>query len=49
MHGSVEDEPAVMTTTTTVELDPLEWKVLLAMKEELTDRYSINAWVDRKS
>jgi len=34
--GAKSDEPAVMTTTTTVELEPEEWKVLLAIKEELT-------------
>lgn len=34
--GAKSDEPAVMTTTTTVELDETEWKVLLAIKEELS-------------
>ncbi|MGI9243904.1 MAG: Lrp/AsnC family transcriptional regulator, partial [Verrucomicrobiales bacterium] len=33
--GTMADEPAVMMTTTTVELDELEWRVLLALKEEL--------------
>jgi len=33
--GTKSDEPAVMMTTTTVELDELEWRVLLALKEEL--------------
>ncbi len=33
--GAKSDEPAVMTTTTTVELDADEWEVLLAIKEEL--------------
>ncbi|MDF1860035.1 MAG: Lrp/AsnC family transcriptional regulator [Verrucomicrobiales bacterium] len=34
--GAKSDEPAVMNTTTTVELNDKEWKVLLAIKEELT-------------
>lgn len=34
--GAKSDDPAVMTTTTTVELEPEEWQVLLAIKEELT-------------
>lgn len=34
--GAKSDEPAVMTTTTPVELDADEWEVLLAIKEELT-------------
>lgn len=33
--GSKSDELAQMMTTTTVELDELEWRVLLALKEEL--------------
>ena len=33
--GTKADQPAVMMTTTTVELDDLEWRVLLALKEEL--------------
>lgn len=33
--GAKSDEPAVMTTTKTVELEPKEWEVLLAIKEEL--------------
>ncbi|MEM9018235.1 MAG: Lrp/AsnC family transcriptional regulator [Verrucomicrobiota bacterium] len=34
--GSKSDGPAVMNTTTTVELSNEEWEVLLAIKEELT-------------
>jgi DNA-binding Lrp family transcriptional regulator len=34
--GAKSDEPAVMNTTTTVELNEQEWEVLLAIKEELT-------------
>lgn len=34
--GEKSDEPAVMNTTTTVDLTPEEWEVLLAMKEELS-------------
>lgn len=34
--GARSEEPARMTTTRTVELEPLEWDVLLALKEELT-------------
>ena len=33
--GSKANEPARMLTTTTVELDELEWRVLLSLKEEL--------------
>ena len=33
--GSKSDSPAKMLTTTVVELTPLEWKVLLSIKEEL--------------
>jgi DNA-binding Lrp family transcriptional regulator len=33
--GTKADQAAVMMTTTTVELDDLEWRVLLALKEEL--------------
>ena len=33
--GAKSDDPAVMNTTTTVELEPEEWEVLLAIKEEL--------------
>ena len=33
--GTKADQPAVMMTTSTVELDDLEWRVLLALKEEL--------------
>ncbi len=34
--GEKADEPASMTTTATVALSPEEWRVLLALKEELT-------------
>lgn len=34
--GARSDEPVTMTTTTTVELTPEEWEVLLSMKEELS-------------
>lgn len=34
--GAKADTPAKMTTTATVELNEEEWRVLLAMKEELT-------------
>jgi DNA-binding Lrp family transcriptional regulator len=34
--GDKSDEPAIMMTTTTVDLTPEEWNVLLALKEELT-------------
>lgn len=33
--GARSEDPAVMTTTRTVELEPEEWDVLLAIKEEL--------------
>lgn len=33
--GARSDAPVTMTTTTTVELTPEEWEVLLSMKEEL--------------
>ncbi len=33
--GAKSEEPAVMTSTATVELDADEWEVLLALKEEL--------------
>lgn len=34
--GARSEAPAQMSTTTTVQLEPDEWKVLLALKEELT-------------
>ena len=34
--GSKSDDPAIMMTTTPVELDEIEWKVLLSIKAELT-------------
>lgn len=46
--GAKSDEPAVMNTTTTVELEPLEWDVLLAIKEELTpDEVCEDPWAGR--
>ncbi len=46
--GARSEEPAVMTTTRTVELEPLEWEVLLALKEELTlDEVCENPWEGR--
>lgn len=47
--GDKTDEPAVMMTTTTVDLDAEEWRVLLALKEELTlDEIGHNPW-DRRA
>jgi len=46
--GAKMDSPAVMNTTTTVELTDQEWKVLLAMKGELTvDEIGENPWQSR--
>ena len=46
--GDKADDPAVMMTTTTVELTPEEWNVLLALKEELTlDEICENPWNSR--
>jgi len=46
--GARSDEPAEMTTTTTVELTPEEWEVLLAMKEELAlDEICEDPWGPR--
>lgn len=46
--GAKSDEPAVMTTTTPVELDSDEWEVLLAIKEELTpDEICEDPWGPR--
>ncbi len=46
--GARSPEPAVMTTTRTVELEPLEWDVLLALKEELAlDEINENPWLGR--
>ncbi|MDP0491984.1 MAG: Lrp/AsnC family transcriptional regulator [Verrucomicrobiota bacterium JB023] len=43
--GAKIDEPAEMMTTTTVELTPVEWDVLLALKEELAPEEVIaNCW-----
>jgi len=46
--GTKSDKPATMMTTTTVELDELEWKVLLALKEELEPEEIVpQPWQDR--
>lgn len=46
--GDKTDEPAVMMTTATVDLDPEEWRVLLALKEELApDEINENPWLGR--
>jgi len=46
--GAKADEPAVMMTTATVELSPEEWRVLLALKEELSlDEIRENPWDQR--
>jgi DNA-binding Lrp family transcriptional regulator len=46
--GAMVDTPAEMMTTTTVDLDAEEWKVLLAMKEELQpDEIVADPWVGR--
>jgi len=46
--GAKVDAPAEMMTTTTVELSPEEWKVLLTLKEELTpDEIISNCWDKR--
>ncbi len=46
--GAKADEPAVMMTTATVELTPEEWRVLLALKEELTaEEIHENPWDGR--
>ncbi len=46
--GDKSDEPAVMMTTTAVDLDAEEWDVLLALKEELTlEEISENPWIKR--
>ena len=46
--GDRSPEPAEMMTTTTVELNPEEWNILLALKEELTpDEICENPWTGR--
>lgn len=46
--GFKADTPAEMMTTTTVELSPEEWNVLLALKEELTiDEICESPWQSR--
>jgi len=46
--GAKSDTPAEMSTTTAVELTDLEWKVLLAMKGELSlNEVNENPWVGR--
>ena len=46
--GDRAPEPAEMMTTTTVELTPEEWNILLALKEELTpEEICENPWTGR--
>lgn len=46
--GEKADEPAVMMTTTAVDLTDEEWKILLTLKEELTlDEIVENPWQGR--
>jgi len=46
--GAKSPQPAVMNSTTTVELNELEWQVLLTLKEELTpDEISPDPWSNR--
>jgi DNA-binding Lrp family transcriptional regulator len=46
--GSKADAPAVMMTTTTVDLSEEEWQVLLVLKEELTpDEIVAEPWAGR--
>lgn len=46
--GEMAEETAVMMTTTPVDLDPEEWDVLLALKEELTPEEVVaNPWEGR--
>ena len=46
--GDKSSDLAVMQTTTTVELEPEEWDVLLSLKEELTpEEINVNPWQDR--
>lgn len=47
--GAKADEPAKMMTTVPVELSPIEWEVLLALKEELLPEEIVeNPW-DRRA
>ncbi|MBJ7255666.1 MAG: Lrp/AsnC family transcriptional regulator [Akkermansiaceae bacterium] len=46
--GDKADDSALMMTTTAVDLNPEEWAVLLALKEELTlDEICESPWVNR--
>jgi len=46
--GDKSEAPAIMNTTTTVELEPEEWDVLLAIKDELTlDEICEDPWGPR--
>jgi len=46
--GARSEEPAQMMTTTLVDLSPLEWEVLLALKGELAlDEIGDNPWAGR--
>ena len=46
--GSKSDSPAKMMTTNVVELSPIEWEVLLAIKEELQiNEINNDPWLER--
>jgi len=46
--GAKAPEPAIMNSTTTVDLNELEWRVLLALKEELRpEEISADPWSGR--
>ncbi len=46
--GAKADQPAVMMTTTLVDLSPLEWEILIALKGELTvDEIGPDPWSAR--
>lgn len=46
--GAKSDQPAVIMTTTPVELDDEEWKVLLVLKEELSpEEICVDPWAGR--
>ena len=46
--GSKSDNPATMMTTNVVELSPIEWEVLLAIKEELQmNEINNDPWLER--
>ena len=48
--GSKSDNPATMMTTNVVELSPIQWKVLLAIKEELQiNEINNDPWLERSN